>query len=149
MVSEETISSGSRVDIPAPALMTASPKLSRVSSFKGLVPEKAQRPILSAARRSRSVVVGELKYSVSENIPANNTPAISGGALNPASRIRSAMIVLVLPTTSVVKRIGAPCKRISQPVVIDDFQQFSLFEGANRLFLFVVINQDHLDPGRI
>ncbi len=76
-----------------------------VSPFRELVPAKAQRPNRSAALSSRPVVVGEVKNKVSEKIPESNMPAISAGALNPDSKIRSAMIVLVLPTISVVNRI--------------------------------------------
>src|SRR5882724_4679180 len=63
---------------------------------------------LSQARRAESfsVEVGLLRWSVSEMIPLIITPAISGDGLSPSRRKRSATIVQVEPTGSLMKRIG-------------------------------------------
>jgi hypothetical protein len=59
-------------------------------------------------------VVGEVKMRVSERSPARSIPASAGGALNPASSIFSETSVLVLPTTSTVKRIGICVEGLSE-----------------------------------
>ena len=77
-----------------------------VSLANGESAANAQRDRRFRAFLSRSVVVGEIKCSVSEMIPASNIPAISGGAERPASAIRSVTSVEVLPTGTTVKWMG-------------------------------------------
>ncbi len=71
--------------------------------------EKASRSslaisaILAAIYSSLPVLVGDLKYIVSEIIAAQRMPAISAAGLIFISRYKPATIVAVLPTASFLK----------------------------------------------
>ena len=106
LISPETISCGGRVLKPVPADSTFSAKDSISSSFQGEFGENAQRDSRLRASWSLFVVVGEIRFNVSEIIPAINNPAICAGGARPASTVRSVTSVEVLPTGSTVKRMG-------------------------------------------
>jgi hypothetical protein len=52
------------------------------------------------------VLVGEVRFNVSETTPAKSSPAMGDGNSTPCRKKQSATIVLVDPTGSLRKRIG-------------------------------------------
>ena len=91
--------------VPAPRIFSAYE--SNVSFDNMELVVNAQRDNLLIALWSRSVVVGEIRLSVSETIPAISNPAIFAGGAKPASTIFSVTSVEVLPTGSTENLIGA------------------------------------------
>ncbi len=63
--------------------------------------------------RSRGVVVGDVRFSVSETSPASSRPAIGFGNSTFCRKKQSATIVLVEPTGSLRNKIG--CCVVSAP----------------------------------
>ena len=55
---------------------------------------------------SRGVVVGEVRFSVSDTRPASSNPAIASGSSTPVWKKQSATMVLVEPTGSLRNKMG-------------------------------------------
>ena len=69
--------------------------------------ENAHRDKRDSASWSLGVVVGEIRFNVSETTSEMSIAAISGGGANPASVIFSATSVDVLPTAATVIYVDA------------------------------------------